>query len=465
MPHHTLAPTAIDGLLVGTIPIHSDNRGWFKENWQRAKMTALGLPDFGPVQHSFAHNHRAGVTRGFHAEPWDKLVSLGSGRAFGAWVDLRPGPGFGRATTTELTPGTCVFVPRGVANSYQTLENDTDYTYLVNRHWSPSAVDKYTYLNLFDPALGIDWPIPPERCELSEADRHHPHLADVTPMTPRRVVITGADGQLGRALQQQFPHALALTQGDLDITDPDAVAALDLTDTSALINAAAHTAVDDAETPTGRRNAWTINATAVTHLASACRNAHIPLVHISTDYVFDGTITQHTEDEPPTPLGVYGQSKAAGEQAAATLAQHYLIRTSWVIGDGHNFVDTMARLADNGTNPTVINDQHGRLTFTQDLARAIDHLLATHAPHGTYNLTNTGPTQTWADIAKHVFQLRGRNPDDISTCTTTQWAKDKTIAPRPQHSTLDLTKIQATGHTPAPAYQRLIEWVNQTPRP
>ena len=135
-PEPAVHPTAIPGLLVVDLVVHEDARGWFKENWQRAKMTALGLPDFGPVQHSMSFNTQAGVTRGFHAEPWDKLVSVAHGRIFGAWVDLREGDSFGQVATVELGPDKAVFVPRGVANSYQTLVDDTVYSYLVNDHWS-----------------------------------------------------------------------------------------------------------------------------------------------------------------------------------------------------------------------------------------------------------------------------------------------------------------------------------------
>src|SRR5690606_29403060 len=284
--------------------------------------------------------------------------------------------GFGRTATVELTPGVAVFVPRGVGNSYQTLADDTDYTYLVNQHWSAEAVSKYTYVNLFDPTLDIPWPIPRADCELSDADRDHPLLADVVPMPPRRPLVIGAGGQLGTALMAALPGAVGLLRSDLDITDPTAVAALDLSETSAIVNAAAHTAVGAAETPQGRRDAWAVNATAVSFLAAAATRARIPLVHVSTDYVFDGTREQHLEDEPLSPLGVYGQSKAAGEQAAATVEQHYIVRTSWVVGQGKNFVATMARLADEGARPTVVDDQHGRLTFTTDLASAIAHLLA-----------------------------------------------------------------------------------------
>ncbi len=121
MAQLTVRETQIEGLLVFELPLHGDARGWFKENWQRAKMLELGLPDFGPVQNNMSFNATAGSTRGLHAEPWDKMISLAHGRIFGAWVDLRPGAGFGTVFTHEMGPETAVFVPRGVANGYQAL--------------------------------------------------------------------------------------------------------------------------------------------------------------------------------------------------------------------------------------------------------------------------------------------------------------------------------------------------------
>src|SRR5580765_4135016 len=174
--------TDIPGLLIIDLDVRADNRGWFKENWQRAKFTALGLPDFGPVQNNMSFNTAAGATRGIHAEPWDKLVSLATGRIFGAWVDLRAGESFGRQMSVEFGPETAVFVPRGVGNAFQTLADGTAYSYLVNDHWSLAAKDSYTFVNLADETLAIEWPIPLSRAELSDADRAHPRIGEVTPM-------------------------------------------------------------------------------------------------------------------------------------------------------------------------------------------------------------------------------------------------------------------------------------------
>lgn len=143
-------------------------------------MEALGLPSFTVVQNNFSYNIERGVTRGLHAEPWEKYISVANGSVFGAWVDLRTGPTFGQIFTCEINPGTAIFVPRGVANGYQTLEQNVTYTYLVNAHWSPDA--KYTFVNLFDPTLDIQWPIPREQAIISDKDTDHPSLGDVTPM-------------------------------------------------------------------------------------------------------------------------------------------------------------------------------------------------------------------------------------------------------------------------------------------
>ena len=147
----TVTESPIPGLFVVKLPVHGDNRGWFKEN----HLVYVG-------------------------EPWNKFISTANGRVFGAWCDLRKGDSFGRVFTHEINPGTAIFVPKGVANGYQTLDDNIAYTYLVDAHWSPDA--KYTFVNLFDPALGINWPISQEQAIISEKDAAHPLLTNVIPM-------------------------------------------------------------------------------------------------------------------------------------------------------------------------------------------------------------------------------------------------------------------------------------------
>lgn len=449
--------TPIEGLVVFDLTILGDSRGWFKENWQREKMLPLGLPDFKPVQNNIAVSKR-GSTRGVHAEPWDKFVSLGSGRIFGFWVDIREGSQtYGKVFSIELDPSKAIFVPAGVANGYQTLEDNTVYSYLVNDHWSPSA--SYAFVSLFDESLGIDYPIPLSEAEVSDKDRQHPPLREVAPLKPKKVLVTGANGQLGKALRQEFPDAEFVTRHDLDITS-DILPQRRWRDYSVIVNAAAYTAVDQAETPEGRRDAWAANSTGVANLSRIAAEHNITLINISSDYVFDGTQQNHTEEEPLSPLGIYAQTKAAGDLAVSTIPKYYTIRTSWVIGEGKNFILTMKSLAERDIKPSVVSDQIGRLTFTEDLAKGIKHLLAVKAPFGTYNLSNDGEPASWADIAKAVYELSGKSRDDITPVTTEEYYAGKEgIAPRPLQSTLDLAKIKETGFAPREWKQALQQYL------
>ena len=476
--------TNIPGMLVFDLPVHGDSRGWFKENWQRAKQLQLGLPDLGPVQNNISFNAERGVTRGIHAEPWDKYISVATGSVFGAWVDLRPGKSFGEVYTCVIDPSKAIYVPRGVGNSFQALEDGTAYTYLVNAHWSAELKKTYTFVNLADPELGIEWPIPLDECELSEADKAHPMLKDALPMAPRRTLVTGANGQLGRAVRKLAEERGVAgsfdfgDRGEFDFSDPADYAKIDWTLYGAVINCGAYTAVDAAETPEGRAAAWAANAQGPALLAKACAEHGITLVHISSDYVFDGTREEHGEDEPFSPLGVYGQTKAAGDVAVANCPKHYIVRSSWVIGEGKNFVKTMAALSDRCADPDdaldqvmVVDDQFGRLTFTRDMAEGIFWLLGYRegdkepsAPceYGAYNLTGSGRVASWADIASKVFELRNGNADAVRPVSTAEYYASASgpISPRPEHSALDLMKLEDAGFAPRNWGEELSDYLD-----
>lgn len=453
--------TGIPGLKVIDLAVHGDSRGWFKENWQRKKMCALGIPDKRWVQNNVSFNERRGATRGIHAEPWDKLISVATGSVFGAWVDLRAGrETYGKVYMTVLDPSKAIYVPRGVGNSFQALEDGTAYTYLVDAHWSLEQKRTYTFVNLADPDLAIEWPIPLEQCEISEADRSHPFLRDVAPMQPKRTLVTGCNGQLGRAVrmlaeERGISATFDFTDiADFDFSDLEQYSKIDWPLYGTVVNCGAYTAVDRAETQEGRVAAWKANATGPALLSKVCAEHGITLVHISSDYVFDGTKEVHTEEEPLSPLSVYGASKAAGDLAASTCPQHYILRSSWVIGDGSNFVKTMMKLSDRVADPDdpldhvdVVDDQVGRLTFTYDMAEAIFRLMDTDAPYGTYNLTCSGEPASWADIAREVFELSNGNGSSVRPVKTTEYyaTSEDPIAPRPEHSVLLLAGFESTG--------------------
>lgn len=177
----TINETSIPGLLKIDLVLHGDERGWFKESFQQEKLVNLGFPaDFNGVQNNVSSNVEAGVTRGVHAEPWNKYITLTRGMVHVAIVDLRKGDTFGTVEELTLTPAQAIFVPKGCGNSYQTLTPDVEYSYLVDAHWSPDA--QYTFVNLADPTLNIGWPIPLDQAILSEKDKNHPLLQNVTPM-------------------------------------------------------------------------------------------------------------------------------------------------------------------------------------------------------------------------------------------------------------------------------------------
>ena len=267
-------------------------------------------------------------------------------------------------------------------------------------------------------------------------------------MNSNNIFIVGANGQLGRALRQQYPEARFADIDEMDITDRQSVESFDWSGISIVLNAAAFTNVDGAETPEGRVAAWKVNASAVANLTRVCRSHNMTLVHISSDYVFDGTKEPHFENEDFSPLSVYGASKAAGDLLVEQLDNFYLLRTTWVIGEGKNFVRTMLGLAEKNISPTVVHDQIGRLTFTRELVRIIDHLLSTQAPFGTYNATNDGPLESWADITRRIFELAGRNDLTVTNTTTAEYFAGKDgIAPRPLGSDMNLDKLHSTGFT------------------
>lgn len=260
------------------------------------------------------------------------------------------------------------------------------------------------------------------------------------------VLVTGAGGQLGKALAARLPGARLVTSDELDITSREALAGFDWAGITAIINAAAWTAVDKAEQDDSTLPAWDVNATGVANLAWHARRLGLPLVHVSTDYVFDG------EEPGPLPVttgidpqGVYGITKAAGELAARLAPTYYVVRTSWVFGDGPNFVRTMLRLGADRDELTVVDDQYGRPTYTVDLAAALVALLDSGAPSGTYHATGSGDVVSWADFATAILEGSRCKVRPISS---EEYAQGRpSVAPRPSNSALDLSSLEAVGIT------------------
>lgn len=281
-------------------------------------------------------------------------------------------------------------------------------------------------------------------------------------MDDSKFLITGADGQLGRALAAIFPQATKTDSSQLDIADDADLDKFNWNDIKVIINAAAYTNVDGAETPEGEKIAQAVNDEAVGKLASIASDKNLLLVHVGTDYEFDGTKKDpYKEDDPVNPLGKYAKSKAAGSQKAQKTPRHYVIRTAWVIGDGKNFVRTMLELGKKGIEPKVVADQIGRPTFATELARAIKFLIDKNATYGIYNVTNEGEPVSWADFTRAIFKEAGFNLQVSNTTTKDYFASKPDVAPRPLNSVLDLTKIESMGFMPRDWREDLREYIKK----
>lgn len=260
-----------------------------------------------------------------------------------------------------------------------------------------------------------------------------------------KIILLGADGMLGQAVIKQMcdSHELhACDLPDYDIRDcPAFVKDLERTEPDAVINTAAYTLVDDAED--NPELVMEINGHAPGELARACSERGIPFVHISTDYVFDGTKdSPYLEDDPTNPISVYGKSKLVSEEkvAAAHPDGHIILRTSWLFGaGGKNFVSTMiGKWKENITEFRVVADQKGRPTYTIDLARAINACLE-KGVHGTYHACNRGETN-WHEFAKKIFEIAGAGKEvRVEPVSSDQY---KTKAKRPVNSVMDTSKLE-----------------------
>ncbi|WP_328289863.1 dTDP-4-dehydrorhamnose reductase [Nocardia aurantiaca] len=273
---------------------------------------------------------------------------------------------------------------------------------------------------------------------------------DVTSTTDRprpdsaRLLVTGGRGQLGRALTTLAPAARGLAHADLDITDPDAVRAF-VNPGDVLINCAAYTAVDRAETEV--EAAFAVNATGPRVLAQACAEKGARLIHLSTDYVFPGTGAHPYEPDDPTgPATVYGRSKLAGEQAVLEFAPDaQIVRTAWVYtGVGADFVATMRRLERERDTLTVVRDQIGSPTYALDLAAGLLELAGKPGTPRILHATNAGQA-SWFDLARAVFAGLGADPERVQPCGTEDFPRP---APRPAYSVLSGNSWAAAGLAP-----------------
>ncbi len=274
-----------------------------------------------------------------------------------------------------------------------------------------------------------------------------------------KVLVTGSAGMLARdvvpCLSQAGHIPYAPPESELDILKLQGVrSAIDSCRPDVLINCAAYNKVDRAEEEDEGRQATMVNGLGVQNLSLACQERDIPLVHFSTDYVFDGTKEgAYTIYDQPNPINSYGRSKLLGEKYVLWLLRRfYLIRTSWLFGiHGPNFVETMLKLAETQKQVSVVNDQRGCPTWTQHLAEAVVALIESRR-YGVYHATNSGPT-TWYEFAKEIFRLAGTDTE-VLPITTAQFPRP---ARRPANSILDRFPLSEVMGTEMPKWQEGLQ--------
>jgi dTDP-4-dehydrorhamnose reductase len=269
-------------------------------------------------------------------------------------------------------------------------------------------------------------------------------------------LVTGAHGMLGTDIVAALDgrDVTALGRGDLDITDSAAVRDA-VAGHSVILNAAAYTRVDDAETD--ENSAYAVNAIGTRNLAAAAAESGATLVQYSTDYVFEGAATTpYREDSPTKPITAYGRTKAEGERLALELnpERTYILRTAWLYGrNGNNFASTMLRMAGERDTVSVVTDQVGQPTWTHDVAAQTIALLDAAAPAGIYHTTNSGQA-SWFDFAKAIFETAGLDPARVLPTNGSAFVRP---APRPAYSVLGHDAWRRAGLAPMRDWREALE--------
>lgn len=274
-----------------------------------------------------------------------------------------------------------------------------------------------------------------------------------------KVLVTGVKGQLGHDVMNELAkrgyEGVGVDVEEMDITDAQAVdRVIREADVDKVVHCAAWTAVDAAEDNV--EMCRKVNAYGTENIAKVCADMDIPMLYLSTDYVFDGEGERPWEPDDPvsSPLNVYGQTKYEGEQAIEKLLdKYYIVRIAWVFGiNGNNFIKTMLRLGETHDTLTVVNDQVGTPTYTYDLARLLVDMLEKDA-YGKYHVTNEGGYITWYEFAKEIFAQAGMNVTVVPVTSDQFPAKAK----RPHNSRLNKKKLEENGFEPLPAWQDALK--------
>ena len=437
-----------------TIELHGDSRGWFAESYNKERITKAGIGmEF--VQDNHSYSARKGTLRGVHFQKGpkaqSKLVRCTRGAILDVAVDLRKGSAtYKKWWSYELSAENRqqLFIPKGFGHGFVTLEDDTEVQYKVDEYYSKEHDRSIRY---DDPELAIEWQV--KDPVLSDKDLVAPFLADSDVDFSITVLVTGARGQLGydilNRLEELGLRGVGADIGDFDITDATSTDAfITHVQPDVVVHCAAYPAVDRAAAE--QELSTKVNVDGTINIANACKHIGARMIYISTDYVFDGSGNHpRKEGEVISPLSVYGETKAEGEEAIrAILNEHMVVRTSWVYGkNGNNFVKTMLRLGHERKEVRVVDDQVGSPTYTVDLARLICDMLQTDK-FGTYHATGEGWC-SWATFAEKIFALAGVEATVVPVPTS----QYPTKARRPLNSRLGKARLAENGFEGLPHWE------------
>ena len=457
--------TEIEDVLIIEPKVFGDHRGWFTETYSKREFAENGICiNFVQDNHSFSA--QKGTLRGLHFQinpkSQAKLIRCIKGKILDVAVDLRRGSAtYKQWTAVELSEDNKkqILIPKGFAHGFLTLTEDVEVQYKVDEYYSPEH-DRSIRFN--DPEIGVEWGI--DNPILSEKDLNAPLLKESDINFSIKVLITGANGQLGydlvERLKKQKIHTLGTTRADFDLTDKENTKQFIIKEKpDIIIHCAAYTAVDKAEDEQGICHL--VNVEGTRNIAAAANEIDAKLVYLSTDYVFDGLGQDpQPEDKETSSINYYGYSKEQGEKIVKELTyKHFIIRTSWVYGaNGNNFVKTMLKLAEAKNEIKVINDQVGAPTYTKDLAKFIVDLIQTEK-YGTYHGVNEGYC-SWYEFAEAIFEKSGIKMKVIQISTEEYPTKAK----RPLNSRLSKENCDKAGIMRLPQWEdalsRFIEELN-----
>ena len=445
--------TKFKGLLVIETDVYGDNRGWFTESYTKKKFIDNGV-DIDFIQDNHSYSARKGTLRGIHFQnnpnSQTKLIRCTKGAIIDTVVDLRKGSDtYMKWFSIELSSKNKrqLLIPKGFGHAFLTITEDVEVQYKVDEYYS---INNDRSIRFDDPEIGVKWET--KKPILSEKDLIAPLFKDSDVNFSIRVLVTGANGQLGHDLVNRL-NKLGIENIGVDIDDFDIA---DSKETEKFIinykpdvvlHCAAYTAVDKAEDD--KENCYSINVKGTKNIAESCKKLDAKMVYISTDYIFDGKGEEaHLEYKLANPVNFYGYSKEQGENVVRDiLEKHYIVRTSWLYGkNGNNFVKTMLKLAESKNELNVISDQIGAPTYSPDLAVLICDMIQT-TKYGTYHGVNEGYC-SWYDFAIDIFK-KANIKIKVNPISSSEYP---TKATRPLNSRLSKNELDKNG------FKRLPKW-------